>query len=136
MAETHILYLSDIKKIQPQLELLSLVPKSIAEKTETIPFKQEGKTLFLLTTNNNPQLYHQIVDKLDAQGYDLETYYTDNQAFAHAFGWYQLLEKKQNKEATEEEIRNNARGDEAILLIKDAYKHIERYNEGNFIKEI
>lgn len=136
MGETHILYLTDIKKIQPQLDSLSIIPKSLAEKTETIVFKQEGKTLSLLTTNNNPQLYHQMIDKLDAQGYDIETYYTDNQAFSHAFNRYKLLEKKQYEEASEKETRNNARGDDAIILIKDAYKHIERYNEGNFIKEI
>ena len=109
MEKSHILYIDDIKQIQAPLDILSIIPKKLAEKTQTLVFKKEGKTLFLLTTNENPQLYHQILDKLEAQGYELQTYYTDPQAFALALGRYTLLEKKQQQISAEETKRNHAR---------------------------
>ena len=131
-----ILELKDLKKIQPQLDLLPIIPKSLAEKTQTLVFAQEGKTLSLLTTNDQPQLYHQIIDKLEAQGYEYTTFYTDTESFTYALKRYTKLKLQNTKKQEEHDYRANAVWDEAIALIKEAYAHIERYTEGTFISEI
>lgn len=136
MSNTQILYPADIKKLKVNMSVLPLVSKSLAEKTQTFAFTKAGKILSLITTNNNPQLYHQIVDKLEAQWYELKTYYTDDAWFYLALQRYTTLEHQKDKKAHDQAIKDNAIGDEAIELIKQAYKDIAKYTEWSFIKEI
>ena len=62
-----ILYLADIKKLTPQHELLPVISKSLAEKTQTLVFDKHENILSVLTTNQFPELYHQVEDKLIAK---------------------------------------------------------------------
>lgn len=133
---TKILYLSDLKHLTPQWEILPMVTKSLAEKTQTLVYHQDGKMLSILTTNQVPELYHQIVDKLTAKGFTLDTYYTDITGFTYALDRYNQLDDKQQKQQDITQYRHFAAGDEAIALIKDTFEHIDAYAEGTFINEI
>lgn len=62
-----ILELVDVQTLHPKLELLSVIPKNVAQTSQTTVFEQDGKILYLLTTNTFPELYRQIVDKLQAK---------------------------------------------------------------------
>lgn len=131
-----ILERKDVEQLHPKLTLLPVIPQTLAEKTQTIAFDQQDKTLFLLTTNNNPELHHQILDKLEAKGYEFDIYYTDSDAFTYALSWYQQLHDKQSSEQDKFDYLHSVSGNEAVALIKDAYAHLERYSEGEFINEI
>src|SRR5690606_6347051 len=100
--------------IQPKLELLSIINRSLAEKTETLVFDQEGTHLSILTTNNNPQLYRQVIDKLEAQGYQHTSSYTDDKGFAIAMKRYDALATQEAKDAATLDWRTHAGGDDAI----------------------
>lgn len=133
---SQIYTLHDLKKLTPKYVLLPIISQSLAEKTETLVFDQEEEHLSVLTTNNNPQLFHQILDKLQAQGYTYTAYYTDQDAFAYALTWYTTLEKKQAQAQEEESYKTHAVWDDAVALIKEAYAHVQEYSEWAFISEI
>jgi len=136
MTNSHILDLKWLQKITPMLELLDIIPQSLAEKTRTLVFKQDDLHISVLTTNSFPQLYHQVIDKLEAQWYKTETFYTDEPAFEYALSWYTAYKKQKAIDQKELDRRTHAYGDDAINLIKEAYAHIEDYSEGNFLTEI
>lgn len=73
-----ILEATDVKAIQPKLSCLDYIPRDIATKAQTISFDQEDKTLALLTTNAFPALYYQMIDRLHAQGWQTQTWFTDD----------------------------------------------------------
>ncbi len=133
---TKILELADVQQLHPKLELLNVIPKNVAKTTQTVAFDQNGKTLYLLTTNNFPELYHQITDKLEAKGYKLDTYYTDTASFALALDRYQQLATKEQKAQETFDYRHSVSWHEAIALIKEAFQKIDSYAEGDFINEI
>ncbi len=136
LPDKKILELADVQQLHPKLELLSVIPKKVAQTSQTLAFDQDGKTLFLLTTNNFPQLYHQITDKLEAKGYRLDTYFTDTKSFEFALDWYQQLANKEQKDKETYDYRHTVSGREAVDLIKEAYQKIDSYGEGDFINEI
>jgi hypothetical protein len=92
-----ILELADVQQLHAKLELLNVIPKNVAQTTQTIAFDQNGATLYLLTTNNFPELYHQVTDKLQAKGYKIDTYYTDADSFAIALDRYQQLASQEQQ---------------------------------------
>lgn len=108
VTESTILTREQVEQLEPMLVTLSLVPKDLAQKTQTIAFKQENKQLSLLTTNNFPQLFHQVLDKLQAQGYTCTTYFTDSDSFGHAMTWFQRLEKQQAQQAEKDAYKAQA----------------------------
>jgi hypothetical protein len=68
MPPTKILYKKDVKKITPDLDIISLVPKTTAETSQTIAYRLvDDETLLIITTNTFPNLYHTTVDRLEAQ---------------------------------------------------------------------
>jgi hypothetical protein len=98
MSEKAPIYTSkDIKKIEPSLDALSLVEESIAGKARTLVFDREDNVLFLLTTNDFPQLFHQVEDRLLAQDFDIKVFFTDTASFSEAMKWYDLLHNRQRK---------------------------------------
>lgn len=108
----------------------------MAQKTQTVVFGQDGMTLKLLTTNNFPELYHQMEDKLQVDGYQFETFYTDTDTFTQALKRYDQLAARQRTQQETYDRRHTATGKDAIDLIKETYKNKEDYTEGVFIDEI
>ncbi len=131
-----ILELADVQQLHAKLELLNVIPKNVAQTTQTVAFDQNGQTLYLLTTNNFPELYHQVTDKLQAKWYKIDTYYTDADSFALALDRYQQLATKEQEAQKTYDYRHNVSWHEAITLIKEAYQKIDSYAEGDFINEI
>jgi hypothetical protein len=114
MTNSKILELKDIKKIQPKLDLLDIIPQELAIQTQTLVYDQDDLSISVLTTNKNPTLYHQVIDKLEAQGYTYTTYFTDQESFTYALGRYAKHTKAQAKEDKEAHRKSHALGDDAI----------------------
>jgi len=64
--EAKIYQLEDIQKLEPNLEALSLVTEQTAKTSQTLVFDQDAESVYILTTNNFPNLYHQVEDRLVA----------------------------------------------------------------------
>ncbi len=136
MVKTKILYAKDVKKIKPNFEGLILLSRNLAETTETVVMEKEWKHIKLITTNNNPNLFHQVEDKLTAQGYILDTYFTDNVWIQLAIEWYTKYEAHLAWEKETYDHRHTAASEEAIELIKQTYATKDGFSEGDFMKEI
>jgi len=96
---------------------------------------KHDNTIELLSTNNHPNLYHQIIDKLEAQGYEIDPYFTDGKWFAEAMKWYSTLEKQQAGDQEEFDRRHHATWEDAIKLIKETFAEKEEYGEGELMEE-
>ncbi len=137
MAEKANIYsLEDIRKIDPDLSVLSLVDENIARKSWTLVFAKNETSVSLLTTNDFPQLFHQVEDKLLAQEYDVEVFFTDTQSFAEAMKRYDLLFKRNSDKKKAEDTLMNSRAAEAVSYIKKIVKEHDTYTEAEFIDQI
>ena len=134
--DKQILEIVDIQAIEPDLVFLALLPRAMAEKTQTLAFGGDDDHIYVLTTNNFPTLYHQTIDKLQALGYSCSPYYTDTAGIQHALGRYDRLEKQEKDQVEQYQYAHHVGGEEAIALIKKAYKQKDTLNEGAFIDEI
>lgn len=131
-----ILDKDDILSIDPNLDILKILPKSISEKIEALVFYKDWKNLCMLTTNNYSKQISQIVERLEPKWYKIEFYYTDSEAFAFALQWYDLLEQKENKEKTELTERQMVTGDRAVDMLKKLYENRKWLQEWEFIEEL
>jgi len=137
MSEKAPIYgLSDIQKIKVNLDALSLVDESTASKARTLVFDREEDTLFVLTTNDFPQLFHQVEDRLLMKDYDLKVFFTDTESFWEAMKWYDVLHNRQQKIKDADLQRMSASGEAAVKLIKDMIEHSEKYSEADFIQQL
>lgn len=128
--------LKDIQKIIPNLDALSLVEENIAIKSRTLVFDREEDTLFVLTTNDFPQLFHQMEDRLMAQEYELKVFFTDTDAFQEALKRFDSLHKREKKIDDEDLYRMSASWEVALWLIKTMLEHPETYSEADFIQQL
>lgn len=131
-----ILYKKDIKAIKPDLEAIKMLSRNLATTTQTVVMNKKWKTLDIVTTNNNPNLYHQIIDKFIAQGYEIQEHFTDDEWILIAFWWYEALEAKERWEQETFEKRHSATWKEAFILLKETYADIDSYEEWQFIDEV
>lgn len=139
MPKTKILYTKDIKKLQVDFEALLLLSRNLAETTETIVMERGGehwKTLKVITTNDSPELYHQVQAELEEQGYTLDTYFTDDDGIRLALKWYDQYDAFIAWEEQIYKYRHTATAEEAIELIKKTYATKEGYSEGDFMQEL
>ncbi len=131
-----ILYLDDVKKIKPNLDALKVLNFESAEKIEAIPFDIDKKNIYILTTNNHPSLISVLEEKLRSKWYNIEFFYTDNQAFAYALKWYDKLKELEKKKKEERKKILFARWKVAEQLIKKLYKEKDKYTEGEFLEKL
>lgn len=137
MTQTKILYKKDIKEITPDLEILSLIPKSTAETSQTLAYWiVDDETLLIITTNTYTNLYHTTIDRLQAQWYEIDAYFTDDEWFAVALWWYHKREVQLEQLSLEQQRRMMATWEEAITLIKETYQNHENLTETEFIQEL
>ncbi len=136
MSDSRILYTKDIKKMQPDFSALKILSRNIAETTETVILNKQWKNIALLTTNNNPNLYHQVVDKLEAQNYTIESFFTDDDWIDVALEWYDQMEAAEAWKKQEYSIRHTVSWQDAFEMIKDTFAQKEHYSENDFINEL
>lgn len=134
--ETKILYEKDIKKLEPHLEHLFLLSRNLAETTQSIVMHKHWNIIELLSTNNFPNLYRQVIDKLVAQWFEVDSYFTDEKWFAEAMKWYGTKEKLQEWEQKEYSRRHYASWEDAIKLIKETFEEKDEYGEGELMEEL
>lgn len=131
-----ILEVNDVKEISPDLEKTQVLSRETAEKIQVIVFGAEKKQLHILTTNNFPNQLKQVLDLLTKKGYTYELFYTDIEWFTHALTWYDIIEKTQKQQASQEKKKDRASGQSAIKMIKDLYEQRDNYEPGKFILEV
>ena len=137
MPKTNILYKKDIKNITPDLDVLSLIPETTATTSQTLAYgMSDEETLLMITTNTYPNLFHTAIDRLEAQWYEVEIYYTDDEWFAVALTWYHEREVQMQKLSERQHQRMTATGEDAIKLIKETFNNHESLNETEFITEL
>ena len=131
-----ILELDDIKAIKPNLDALRIISRATAEKIEAIPFDINKKEIYVLTTNNYPNLLKILEDKLISKWYKVKYFYTEEKSFFYAFKWYDYLKQLEEKSRKEEEEFKKARWQKAIQLIKKLYEEKQKYTEWQFIIDL
>lgn len=136
LPEKRIIEQTELQKIKPNHASLERIPRSLAEKTQTCVFDEQGTHVALLTTNNQPVLLQQIIDKLTAQNWKIETWYTDEAWFAITNQRYDEVDASKEASDQEADYRKNVQGEEALKLIKETYQKKEQLSEGAFLTEM
>jgi type IV pilus assembly protein PilB len=131
-----ILEIEDIKQIKPNLDALKIIPKNTAEKIQAIPFDINKKNIYILTTNNYPNLLSVLEDKLTSKWYKREYFYTDEDSFWYALTWYKQLEQLEEQSKKEVEEFKTAEWKKAFDLIKKLYQEKHKYSEWEFIMRL
>ena len=134
--EAKIYGLQDIQQLKPNLEALSLVTQNTAQTSQTLVFDRDGETLYVLTTNTFPTLYHQVEDRLAASGYEITTFFTDVESFGYAMQRYDQLHHRNKKVAKDKKDRLDASGQDALEIIKETIKDHSRFTEQEFIEQL
>lgn len=131
--DKRILELSDVEKIEPQLEWVPLLTRDVAEDTQTLVFLRDAFQLKLLTTNNFPEKVRHVVDDFSKQGFTCELYYTDIAGLQYALAWYDKIESvKQEKEARKE-AQEHASGKTALEMMVELFDKRNQYKTSDFV---
>lgn len=136
MSNARIYSADQIKKIDPDLDLLSLITRKTAESSQTLVFRKEEWKLHILTTNNFPQLFHQVEDRLEIQWYETVAYYTNDEWFSLAYNWYQKLESKTQQLEEARRQRILASGQDAVAIIRKLVDDHKGMSDEEFLFQI
>lgn len=90
----------------------------------------------MLTTNNDSSWLRQLIESFQTKNYQVDVYYTDDQGFALALSWYNQMLDYQKQLELKEDYRLQARGEQAIELIKDTLNHKGDFSETDLITEL
>ena len=134
--EAKIYQLEDIQKLEPNLEALSLVTEQTAKTSQTLVFDQDAESVYILTTNNFPNLYHQVEDRLVAAWHSITAFFTDSESFEYAMQWYDALHKRNKNIAKDKKDRLDAKGQEALEIIKETIADHTKFTEEEFIYQL
>jgi type IV pilus assembly protein PilB len=131
-----ILEINDIKNIVPNFNMLKLVSRDLATRSQTCILWGEKKQIDIVTTNNYPEELGSIIQFLWQQWYKITTHYTDEQSFQHCLRRYDEAEHRSTELAKQLHNKQEAIGIDAIKLIKELFQEREKYSESDFINEI
>lgn len=133
-----ILTSASIESITVDYEALALLSREEAEQHQCIFFALPKGTLdlSLLTTNNHPESYHQILDLYKEKWYNINSLFTDDAGFAVAMQRYNQREQWKTKQSTEEQYRHHAAGQEAIKLLYQTFEKRKDFSEWAFLDEL
>lgn len=115
---------------------LQHIPREEAMQKEIIIFDDREHTISLITTNNHPEAYHELVAAYQAKWYEINDFFTDETGFAVALKRYDKWEQEQQQQLLVHQQRIHAAGQDAILLLQETYKKRAGYSEGWFLQEI
>jgi general secretion pathway protein E len=127
-----------ISTLPVEYSALQYLSKQEATAIQCIIFSydKQKETIAVLTTNNFPKEYHQLIDTYKEKWYDVNTYFTDDAWFSEALKWYDTREEEVQKKFLIHQKRIRAEGQDAISLLQETYKKRAAYSEGAFLQEI
>lgn len=131
-----ILDYADVQKLKVDLLKLSIVPKEIAEKSQTLIFDGDAKHLLILSTNNYSNQLQALLTQLGNKWYSHDVYYVGVRGWEYAFGWYAQLELQEQKKRTEQSAKEHASGTTALALVQEMYEKRASMRASDFIMEI
>lgn len=131
-----ILELADVTAIVPQFWVLKIISHETAKKSEILFFGIEKKTLLALTTNKSPELVEKVLTQVEEKWYKHELYYTDDDSYARALGWYEQMNQQDIATASELSTRKWASGKQALEVLQELFAKKETFSEWDFIKEV
>ena len=132
-----ILEQEEIQGLNPDFSLLTIIPKTTAEKAQLLIFgKGEKRTLKLLTTNNHPEAVKQLLNQIEQKGYRHELFYTTNEGFSTALGRYTILEEQETHRAELIKQEAKAEGKSAVALMQEQFEQRDSQDPAQFINSI
>ena len=92
-----IIETAEIPNLKPDLSVLKIIPKDIAEQSQTLIFSSPDKhTLQLLTTNNFPEQTQHLITQLQSKGYQTQLFYTTIEGFSQSLNRYEELSEQEH----------------------------------------
>jgi type II secretory ATPase GspE/PulE/Tfp pilus assembly ATPase PilB-like protein len=132
-----ILSFADVQSLQVQLDVVDFWDKSYSTNTQTMVWAKEWEKLYLLTTNNFPLLHAQVLDRLKAQDYQYQIWYTDDESFAYALTRYDQHDQQVTALDAKRRHEHSVRGREAIALLKETFNRRDTYTgEHEFLNDM
>ncbi|MER3570494.1 MAG: hypothetical protein C4348_02765 [Patescibacteria group bacterium] len=83
--------------IKPHPSALELLPKELAEKSKTIPFKLEGKKIILTTVDPYNDDFKSVVKDFENKGYKVVWGIISNSSFLEGLDEYQIIKLRKLK---------------------------------------
>lgn len=131
-----ILEIEDINAIEPNFDVIKILPKSTCLDAECIAFGKEWNILYILTTNNKNDKLKDVLRNLELKWFSSETYYTSEEWFQKAMEWYNDYEEQEKRIQMAEEEERTASGSSAIWTIKQVFEKRNSMDTWDFIMEI
>lgn len=131
-----ILSKKDINSIPVVYDALGFLSEEESKQAECIFFSMEWDKLSLLTTNNFPKKYHQLIDIYKEKWYEINSFFTDREWFKEAIKRYDRREEEKQKTDLIHLKRIHAEGQDAIKLLQETYIKRANYSEWWFFQEI
>ena len=92
-----IIETAEIPNLKPDLSVLKIIPKDIAEQSQTLISSSPDKhTLQLLTTNNFPEKTQHLTEQLHVKGFSTQIFYTTSEGFTQALSRYQEVDQQEH----------------------------------------
>ncbi|USN57329.1 MAG: hypothetical protein H6766_02495 [Candidatus Peribacteria bacterium] len=113
---------TDVQKLKVDLLKLAIIPKEVAEKSQTLIFDGDGKHLLILSTNNYSNQLQKLLEQLGNKGYSHDVYYVGARGWEHAFKRYSQLELQEQKKRAAQSKKEHAAGGDALTIIKELFE--------------
>ncbi len=134
--EKSILELQGVQALKPDFVQLKIMPKETAEKIQVLVFEKNKNVLKVLTTNNFPEQLQKVVKMLEDKSFLSDIYYTSEEWFNYALGWYDQMQAEEDKKAAAEKKQKEAEWEWAISMMKKLYEKRDSMEPWDFIMEI
>lgn len=134
--EKKILDYTDVQKLKVDLLKLAIIPKEVAEKSQTLIFDGDGKHLLILSTNNYSNQLQKLLEQLGNKGYSHDVYYVGARGWEHAFKRYSQLELQEQKKRAAQSKKEHAAGGDALTIIKELFEKRMTLRAWDFIMEV
>ena len=131
-----ILEASDILALQPDFQILPIIPRDVASDLELVVFGIVAKKLLIITTNDKSDQIIAFVEKMVQQWYKYEMHYTDSVGMQLCLKRYDQMDAHNIQYQHNEDTRIAAIGLEAEQLIQSMCAHIQDYSDSVFVSEM
>ena len=131
-----ILEIEDIQAIKPNFDAIKILPKSTCLDAECIAFDKEWNVVYLITTNNKINEFHDVLEEFKNKWLLTEVYYTWKEWFNEVMKRYDQYDLMQNEIKAAAEQERIAHWISAIDTIKQVFERRNGMDTWEFILEM
>ena len=131
-----ILEIEDIQAIKPNFDAIKILPRDTCTDAECIVFDKESNVVYLITTNNKINEFHEVLENFKNKWLLTEVYYTSKEWLDVAMQWYDKYDAMVNEIRVAEEQERVAHWLSAIDTIKHVFEKRNGMDTWEFILEI